>query len=98
MRRFTILVLAVAVGLAAAVSPFASSSPDGLQRVAADNGFLARGHLGPVQGDAPAKGYEAPGIGDARIATGIAGFAGTLLVFALAGGTGTLVRRRGGVG
>ena len=97
MRRFTIIVLAVAAGLAVAVSPFASSSPDGLQRVAEDNGVLARGHLAPVQGGAPARGYEAPGIGDARIATGVAGIAGTLLVFVHASGAPTHVRRRGGV-
>jgi hypothetical protein len=36
MRLFTVLALAVAVGLATGASPFASSSPDGLGRVAQD--------------------------------------------------------------
>ena len=36
MKLFTILVLALAVGLATAVSPYASSSPDGLEKVAGD--------------------------------------------------------------
>jgi PDGLE domain len=95
VRHFTILALAVAVGLATAASPLASSSPDGLERVAQDNGFLDRGRLGPAQDRAPAPDYAAPGISDERIATGVAGFAGTLLVFALGAGGATLVRRRG---
>jgi hypothetical protein len=92
MRRFTIAVLAVAVGLGAAVSPFAASSPDGLQRVAQDHGFADRAR---VRDHAPAPGYGAPGVGDARLATGLAGFGGTLLVFGLAGGAGAVIRRRG---
>ncbi|MGH2950280.1 MAG: PDGLE domain-containing protein [Solirubrobacteraceae bacterium] len=88
MRSFTIVALAVAVGLATAVSPFASSSPDGLQRVAADAGFLDRGRATA----APAPGYAAPGVGDDRIATGLAGLAGTLAVFGTAAAIG---RRRG---
>lgn len=79
MRLFTIFALAVAVGLAAAASPFASSSPDGLQKVAADKAFLVRGE---AQETSALSGYAIPGVGDERLATGLAGFAGTLLVFA----------------
>jgi hypothetical protein len=91
MRRFTVLALAVAIGLGTAASPFASSSPDGLERVAADEGFLARGE----PGRGPVPDYAAPGVDDARVATGLAGFGGTLLVFGLATGAGAAVRRRG---
>ena len=91
MRRFTILALAVAIGLAAAASPFASGSPDGLERVAADEGFLDRG----TPGRGPVPDYAAPGVSDSRVATGLAGFGGTLLLFGLASGAGALVRRRG---
>ena len=66
------------IGLATAVSPFASSAPDGLNRVAADQGFAARGR----RQDAPVAGYAFPGVDDERLATGLAGFAGTLVVFA----------------
>jgi hypothetical protein len=79
MRLFTILALAVAIGLATAASPFASSSPDGLERVAADKAFLDRG----TAQEAPVPDYAIPGVGDARVATGLAGFAGTLIVFGL---------------
>ena len=40
MRLFTILALALAIGLGTALSPFASSSPDGLQKVAERKAFL----------------------------------------------------------
>ena len=79
MRWFTVIAVALALGLASAASPFASSSPDGLARVAADHGFAARGE----QRSAPV-----------RLATGLAGFAGTLLVFGIGVGVAKAVRRR----
>ena len=83
MRWFTVLALAVAIGLATAVSPFASASPDGLEKVAADNGFVEQGKLAPVQEDAPVADYAVPGVDDPRLATGLAGFTGTVFVFGL---------------
>ena len=83
IRRFSILAAALAVALAVAVSPFASSSPDGLERVAADRAFLEQGRLAPVQERAPIPDYALPGIDDPRVATGLAGFAGTLAVLGL---------------
>ena len=93
MRRFTLLALAVAIGLATAFSPFASSSPDGLEKVAEEKGFLDRGKLAPVQERAPAPDYAFPGVEDARVATGLAGLAGALGVFALGAGVVAVVRR-----
>src|SRR3954452_3826872 len=76
-RPVLVFGLAVAIGLAAAASPFASSSPDGLQRVATDHAFAGDGtdHGGLVPG------YAVAGVGDERVATGLAGFLGTLVVF-----------------
>ena len=96
MRRVSVRVLAIvglalAVGLAAGVSPFASASPDGLERVAADKRF--DGAAAPER-DAPAPGYAFPGIEDERVATGVAGFAGTLGVFAVTYGLLVVLRRR----
>jgi PDGLE domain len=90
MRLFTILALAVAIGLGTALSPFASSSPDGLEKVAERKAFVdeGRGHSAPVSD------YAFPGVGDDRLATGLAGFAGTLGVFALGYGVAAAARRR----
>jgi hypothetical protein len=85
MKWFAILALALAIGLATAASPFASSSPDGLERVAGDNGFAPR-----------AEGREAPLFDystDSKAATAVAGFAGTLMVFAIGGAVARLARR-----
>ena len=89
MKLFAILALAVAVGLATAVSPYASSSPDGLEKVAGDTAFLDRGE---AQETSVLSDYAVPGIGDERLATGLAGFAGTLLVFGA--GLAVAARRR----
>ena len=103
MRRaasFRLLVavgLALAVGLASFASPYASSSPDGLDRVAADEGFGGAAATRAIQDRSPLPGYAFPGVGDERLATGLAGFAGTLVVFALGyGGAYALRRRRSG--
>jgi hypothetical protein len=75
MKRFAIVVLALAIALGVAVSPFASKSPDGLNKVAEDHGFAARA---TTEGN-----YN-----------GVAGFTGTLLVFALGYGVVRVARRR----
>jgi hypothetical protein len=93
VRLFCALALALAIGLATAVSPFASSSPDGLEKVAERKGFVDDGRLAGVQERAPIPDYVLPGVGDERLATGTAGFAGTLIVFALAAGVVRVARR-----
>ena len=99
MRRiptgvFVALALALAVGLATAVSPFASPNPDGLERVAEDKAFLGQGELAGIQEDSPIPDYAFPGVENERVATGLAGFVGTLAVFAIGLGLAWLVRRR----
>jgi hypothetical protein len=89
-RLFVVLALALAIGLATAVSPFASSSPDGLNKVASDHGFAARAHAS----DGPIAGYAFPGIANQHVAKGVSGFLGTLTVFALGWGVAYAVRRR----
>jgi hypothetical protein len=94
LRVFAVLALAVAVGLAVGVSPYASASPDGLERVAEDEGFAGDGRLHSLQEGSPIPDYAFPGIDDPRLATAVAGFTGTLAV-ALAGlGIACAFRRR----
>ncbi len=64
-------------------SPLASSSPDGLERVAEDNGFIDLAGGTPFQIIAD---YVFPGIENEAVATIIAGVIGTLLLFGLAYG------------
>ena len=99
MRRiptgvFVVVALAVAVGLATAVSPFASPNPDGLEKVAEEKAFLDEGKLHSLQEDSPIPDYAFPGIENERVATGVAGFVGTLGVLAIGWGLAWLVRRR----
>jgi hypothetical protein len=94
MKLFTILALALAIGLATAVSPYASSSPDGLEEVAGDKAFLDQGRLHSIQEESPVPDYAVPGIANERLATGLAGFGGTLLVFGVGYGLITATRRR----
>lgn len=93
-RLFIALALALAIGLAVAVSPYASSSPDGLERVAGDKGFDGAAKVHAIQEDSPIPDYAFPGIDDERLATGVAGFVGTLSVFALGYGAAFALRRR----
>jgi hypothetical protein len=90
---FIALALAVAVGLGTAASPFASSHPDGLERVATDQGFVDAGTVHRAQDASPIPDYAFPGIDDARVATGVAGFVGTLGIFAVGFGIAWTLRR-----
>ncbi len=93
---FVALALALAVGLATAVSPFASPSPDGLERVAGDTGFLEAGTTHAIQDSSPIPDYAFPGIDDERLATGVAGFVGTLGIFLVGYGIAWGLRRTRG--
>jgi len=64
--------------LLVALSPLASSAPDGLERVAEDKGFIGLAEESPFQIMAD---YLLPGIENEVIATILAGLIGTLVVF-----------------
>jgi hypothetical protein len=83
----------VALLLAGVASFYASSSPDGLNRVAQDEGF-AKAEKTHATEDGPFAGYQTKGIADGRLSSGLAGVAGSLVVLTLAGGLVLVVRRR----
>ena len=96
-RAFVIAGLGVALLVAIFLSPFASSDPDGLDRVAQDLEFENK-----AVEDAPAQKlpfyrvfeeYSFRGAPEG-VATSIAGLAGTLVTFGLAWGLGKLVVQR----
>lgn len=79
---FVASALVVAAALAVFVSPFASSSPDGLQLVAADKGFETAVSEHPVWNLSPLPDYQLPGIASHKAATAVAGLIGTVALFA----------------
>ncbi|RJP29866.1 MAG: hypothetical protein C4536_11240 [Actinobacteria bacterium] len=108
---FTLAGLAVAVALALIISPWASSSPDGLEKVAEDKGFLeAAEETEPVWESSPIPDYAVPGLtaeavdeetGEAvdeptKLATALAGLIGTVGIFLIAWGLALVLKKKGG--
>ena len=92
-RSLVFVGVLVALLLAGGVSYYASSAPDGLNRVAQDQGF-SRTERSHPSGRSPLAGYRTEGVHESRVSRGVAGVTGSLVVLALAGGL-TLVLRRG---
>jgi cobalt/nickel transport system permease protein len=92
---WVIAALAVAVALAVFVSPFASSSPDGLETVASEAGFEQAAASPAAWNFSPIAGYTFPGIRSATVATAAAGAVGTVALFALILLLGRAIGRRG---
>ena len=59
---------------------------------------LVAGILAAIQEDSPIPDYAFPGVDNERLATGLAGFTGTLGVFALGYGLAFVLRRRSSAG
>ena len=72
--------LIVVIGLAFFVSPVASSSPDGLEKVSIDQGFAdtAEEH---ALADGPLAGYGVEGVDDEGLSTGLSGVIGVAITF-----------------
>lgn len=83
--------LAVSLLLAFWISPLASSSPDGLERVAEDSGFSATATEHGLSGS-PLAEYSLRGVGSDSLSTGLSGIIGVLLTFAAGYGLFVLVR------
>ena len=96
--RITLVVgLLVALVLAGVVSYYASSDPDGLNKVAADKGLDQKEKAHNLD-DSPLAGYATDGVHDDRLSGGLAGVVGVVVTFAIGGTIAFAVRRRGGTG
>jgi hypothetical protein len=89
-RYWWLVGLAIAALVVIVLSPLASRDPDGLERVAEDQGFLgsARDALYSIIPD-----YAVPGI-EGSLSTVLAGLIGVVIVFGLMIGLGRLLARR----
>jgi cobalt/nickel transport system permease protein len=92
IMTFVAIGLAVALVLVFFVAPVASSDPDGLERVAIDQGFSAEAQEPSVGG--PLADYGVSGLESERLGTMLAGAIGVIVVFGLGLGLVTLLRRR----
>ncbi|NUR10104.1 MAG: hypothetical protein HOQ22_08490 [Nocardioidaceae bacterium] len=92
-RTVLVVGLLVVLVLAGFVSYYASSSPDGLNRVAADHGFSSAQEQHRAE-QGPFAGYETKGLDDGRLSGGLAGVVGTVVVLVVAGGLTFALRRR----
>ena len=82
----------VAFLLAGVISFHASSSPDGLERVAIDEGFSDT-EADHAAADGPFAGYATSWIDNERLSVGLAGVVGVVVVLVLTGGLARVVRR-----
>ena len=84
--------LIVAVLLATFVSPFASSSPDGLEKVAADKALDTEVEDHGLA-DGPLADYGVEGVHNERVSTGLAGLIGVAVTFAVGFGVFAVIKR-----
>ena len=92
VKRWWVIGLALALAVAL-FSPLASPHPDGLERVAEDEGFIDRAEEAPYE---LIPDYVFPGIDNEAVATILAGLVGTGAVFGSVYGLARVLRRRSG--
>lgn len=90
-KLFVVAGLLLGLALAIFVSPFASNSPDGLEKVAAEEGF-ADSAAEHELGDSPLADYAVDGIDDERVSAGASGLIGVLLTLGVTVGVFAVVR------
>lgn len=94
-RALLLVGIAVTLVLAGVVAFYASSSPDGLNRVASDLGFAGAAR-DPATSTSPLSDYAVRGVASERLSSGLAGVLGVLVVGALMTGLLLVLRRRPG--
>jgi cobalt/nickel transport protein len=77
-KKMAIYMLAFSLFLAIFISPFASSSPDGLEKVAETNSFIEKAKDNNFS---LAKDYKIPMVSNSFTSTALSGFMGTIFLF-----------------
>jgi cobalt/nickel transport protein len=85
--------LGISLFLALFLSPLASSSPDGLEKVAETRGFAEKGEGWNLWKYAPFSDYAVPWIKNEKVSTALSGLIGTLAIFFIILGLGKLIKK-----
>jgi cobalt/nickel transport protein len=95
-RWFYLWAILLTLVIAVFLSPWASSLPDGLERVAENLGFMekAGGNGQALWKNAPLADYKFPGLSGEGRATALSGLLGTLAMVGLGWGIGRLLRKK----
>ena len=94
-KTFLISGFVASLFLAGVVSFYASSNPDGLEKVAGDIGFIETAKENPNSGGILAD-YGVKGVDNPRLSTGAAGVIGVIATGAISTGFFLLIRRKSG--
>ncbi|MFM1786456.1 MAG: hypothetical protein RL228_406 [Actinomycetota bacterium] len=78
LKKFYLAFFFVAIALAGGVSYYASSHPDGLEKVAENEGFLDTAKDSAVSGS-PLADYGITGLDNERLSVGLSGIAGVFV-------------------
>ena len=90
---FVVVGLLVAATLATVVSQWASSEPDGLSKVAQDQGFASTGKDHAFD-DSPVAGYEVDGVENEGMSKALSGLLGVVVTFVIGAGLFAMMRVR----
>jgi len=93
LKKFYVLFFLAALSLAGGLSYYASSSPDGLEKVAEDEGFLESAEDSAVS-NSPLADYGLAGLDNERLSVGIAGVVGVLATAVIALALFALIKKR----
>lgn len=91
-NRFYLYFLLVSVVIAGGLSFYASSSPDGLEKIAEDKGFLETAKDSAVA-DSPLSDYGVAGVDHDRLSVGLSGVIGVFVTALVAFGVFALAKR-----
>ncbi|MCB2199081.1 PDGLE domain-containing protein [bacterium] len=92
--RFFLVAGVVSLLIGIAVSPFASSNPDGLERVAEEKGFIENAESAELWSSSPLPDYGVDGVESEHISTSLAGLIGTMATLIVGFGVGRMLMKR----
>ena len=93
LNDFIYIGLGISLLVALLLSPFASPSPDGLEKVAETKGFSEKAEGSTFWKHALFSDYTLPWIKNKKVSTALSGLIGTLAIFLIALGVGKLIKK-----